>query len=240
MNYSKKIEDDRSYRNNELSFLKDTIFYYKNKEWEKTLIRSGILLLYAHWEWFCKTNSEIYVKYLKECNLSIEKVSKEILVNNIFNNNKINKSLQIWTIKHIFGKNITTKDLIIKIDTEDNLKYSTIKERILPKIWIDQKKIEEKFRNNLSATDLSKLDFIDKNKIKKYFFITKNTIEEKNFDSYDNFFLNTSKILLHYRNEIWHGKADLSLTIDQFLFIYESIRTLMLSYKDVLVDYIEK
>jgi hypothetical protein len=52
------------------------------------------------------------------------------------------------------------------------------------------------------VTDLSKLDFINKNKIKKYYSLNKDTIEEKDFDSYDNFFLSTSKVLLHYRNEI--------------------------------------
>jgi hypothetical protein len=134
MNYSKTIEDDRLYRNNELSFLKDTILYYKDKEGEKTLIRSGVLLLYAHWEGFCKYNSKVYVKYLNNYPIPIEKISKKILINNIFNNNKISNQIQVWTIKNVFGKIITTKDLIIKIDAEDNLKYSTMKEKILPKI----------------------------------------------------------------------------------------------------------
>jgi hypothetical protein len=64
-------------------------------------------------------------------------------------------------------------------------------------------------------------------------------VSEYNFDSLDNYLVNTLKILLHYRNEIWHWSADLCLTYNQFLFMYETIRTLILSYKEVLLDYIK-
>jgi hypothetical protein len=132
MNYGKLIEDDRLYRNNELSFLKDIILSYKNKEGGETLIRSGILLLYAHWEGFCKESSKKYIKYIQNSKIPIEKISKDILINNIFNS--INGKIRAWTFKKIFGSAVTTQDLIINIDTENNLKYSTMKNKILSKI----------------------------------------------------------------------------------------------------------
>ena len=237
MNYSKLIEDDRLYRNNELSFLKNIILSYKNKEGGETLIRSGILLLYAHWEGFCKESSKKYIKYIQNSKIPIEKISKDILINNIFNS--INGKIRAWTFKKIFGSAVTTQDLIINIDTENNLKYSTMKNKILSKIWIDQKEIEKVFWTNLLQTSFSQLSFVKRNKLQKYYILKDNQLEEKNFDSYDNLFLHTTTILLHYRNQIWHGVAQLCLSIEEFLFIFELIRTLILSYKDVLVDHIK-
>jgi hypothetical protein len=70
--------------------------------------------------------------------------------------------MKIWILKHFFKQKITSKELKIEISTENNLKYTTLKDKILPKIGIKQNDIERKFQANLLLTDLSKLDFIDK------------------------------------------------------------------------------
>lgn len=57
------LDNDLSWRKKELTFIKGNII--PSKPNYKTHLRTGILILYAHWEGFIKNACEIYLSYIK-------------------------------------------------------------------------------------------------------------------------------------------------------------------------------
>lgn len=57
------LDSELSWRKKELTFIKSNI--KTNSPNYKTFLRSGILLLYAHWEGFIKNSCEYYLSYVK-------------------------------------------------------------------------------------------------------------------------------------------------------------------------------
>ena len=57
------LDSELSWRKKELTFIKSNI--KTNSANYKTFLRSGILLLYAHWEGFIKNSCEYYLSYIK-------------------------------------------------------------------------------------------------------------------------------------------------------------------------------
>ncbi len=239
MNFEYQIENDLSYRDNELSYLKKSLNDYVWKDWETVAIKTGILLLYAHWEWFCKKTSNTYIKAIQKSWITIDKINHNFLVNHFLERNfSIWNYIKTFIVKRFLGRFIKVKYLRIIINTENNLKYTTFKNQILKKVCIDQWEIEKQFQDISSKAELSKLDFFDKWKIIKYLSISSGKISPSSFDSYDNYFINTINILVHYRNKIAHWDTDLCLTYEQFIFLFESVRCLLVAYKDTIVKYI--
>jgi len=163
MSFGYQIEGDLSYRDNELSYLKKTLNDYIWKDWEEVAVKTWILLLYAHWEWFCKKTSNTYIKAIKKAWITIDKVNSKFLINHFLEKNfNFLNYIKAFIVKSILGRFIKIKYLNISISTENNLKYTTFKNQILEKICINQREIETQFNNIMPKTELSKLDFFEK------------------------------------------------------------------------------
>ena len=68
---TKFTESNLRLRLNEILFLRGIINNYKNTDSESTTIRSWIVMLYAHWEWFIKDIASKYIDEIKDLDLSI-------------------------------------------------------------------------------------------------------------------------------------------------------------------------
>ena len=65
------MDEDLSWRKKEISSL---MFIAKGNEKEEVLLKSIILLLYAHWEGYIKKSSKLYIKYISERKITLGKL----------------------------------------------------------------------------------------------------------------------------------------------------------------------
>ena len=240
-NIEYNLSKDLQNRLNEFTFINDNILNYLWQEWEKTSIRSGLVMIYSNWEWFCKNSTELTFKELKKLNIPISEVNIWFIKNN-FIDNKINISLSIKAIasKYIFWNKIYLHDIPVKFDTWSNLFYSTFKNNFLKKLCISTKILEKKFEINLLSSTTFPSEYFLSWKLSKILVLKNGNIEEILFESYDKFFEEIIKLLLHLRNWIAHWTIDITLTSTQFKFIFETLKILLISYKDTLLTYIEQ
>lgn len=70
-----ELEKDYSWRIIELSNLKSIIEENPIPKKKDVLLKSGIVMLYAHWEGFIKKASDTYYKYVISQNYTLEKYS---------------------------------------------------------------------------------------------------------------------------------------------------------------------
>ena len=71
------LDKDIAWRKKELSYLKGNI--KKGTAHYATHLRSGVVLLYAHWEGFIKNSCEYYLTYIKYQKLKYDELSDNIL-----------------------------------------------------------------------------------------------------------------------------------------------------------------
>lgn len=70
-----RISDDLSWRQREIVLFNSRL---KNDEFEKTLLRSSVALLYAHWEGFVKNACGFYLSFLASKRLSFQQLRPEL------------------------------------------------------------------------------------------------------------------------------------------------------------------
>ncbi len=73
--FEEYLDGDLSWRKIEIS---DLLLLAKEKE-KDVLLKSLILLIYAHWEGYIKKSSKLYLKYVKELNLQVDKLSPNFM-----------------------------------------------------------------------------------------------------------------------------------------------------------------
>lgn len=71
------IDKEIVWRKKELSYLKGNI--KRNSPYFKTHLRSGVVLLYAHWEGFVKNACELYLTYIKFQRLTYNELSENLI-----------------------------------------------------------------------------------------------------------------------------------------------------------------
>lgn len=71
------LDSELSWRKKELTFIKSNI--RTNSANYKTFLRSGILLLYAHWEGFIKNSCEYYLSYVKYQKLKFSELKENFI-----------------------------------------------------------------------------------------------------------------------------------------------------------------
>ena len=71
------IDKEIVWRKKELSYLKGNI--KENSPHFKTHLRSGVVLLYAHWEGFVKNACELYLTYIKFQRLTYNELSENLI-----------------------------------------------------------------------------------------------------------------------------------------------------------------
>lgn len=70
-----RINEDLSWRQREIVLFNSRL---KNDEFEKTLLRSSVALLYAHWEGFIKNACSFYLSFLASRRLSFQQLRPEL------------------------------------------------------------------------------------------------------------------------------------------------------------------
>lgn len=70
-----RISDDLAWRQREIVLFNSRL---KNDEFEKTLLRSSVALLYAHWEGFVKNACGFYLSFLASKRLSFQQLRPEL------------------------------------------------------------------------------------------------------------------------------------------------------------------
>ncbi len=149
--FQEKLDRNINWRKRELTTIKANIIFAKGPALI-TAIRSGITLLYAHWEGFIKNAAREYLKFLNKQNLKCCELKDNFLVlhmkKSIIDTRQSNK-----TKKHAFLINkllyqsddyfkVDVLDTLI-IDTESNLSYDVLKD-ILYGLNIDERDFELK------------------------------------------------------------------------------------------------
>lgn len=122
------IQEERAWRRRELTNFKSLIHHARNSH-QQSLLRAGILLLYAHWEGYIKKVSETFFYYLnfkghKYCELKSNFLAVGIAdkFNGNFPQNKF--SAYASSVQFIVNdaKNLKFKiDVASRVDTKSNL-----------------------------------------------------------------------------------------------------------------------
>lgn len=152
------LDEEIAWRKKELSFLRSNI--KKHAPNYKTHMRSGILLLYAHWEGFIKNSCDYYLLYLKSLRLKYSEVTNNIIAfglkYELATFEQTNKStLHCKIVDFLLNRlderaNVPTQDII---KTGSNLNSIILKE-ILTTVGLDYSVYE--LKGNLIDTVLLK------------------------------------------------------------------------------------
>lgn len=131
------LSSDIAWRKKELSILKGMIISSKSSSTENALLRSGLALLYAHWEGFVKLASLTYLEYIGRRRLPYRQLSNNFIairLNQIINKlSTRNKVSECMDIVEFFINGLDERcGIPIKnaIDTESNLSSKVFKEII--------------------------------------------------------------------------------------------------------------
>lgn len=131
------LSSDIAWRKKELSMLKGMIISSTSQSMEKTLLRSGIALLYAHWEGFVKLSASTYLGYIGKRRLPYQQLSNNFIairLNQIINRlSASNKVSECMDIVEFFQSRLGERFSFVNknaIDTESNLSSKVFKEII--------------------------------------------------------------------------------------------------------------
>lgn len=140
-NFQDLLDKDMAWRKIELSFIKSNI--KKGTPRFKTHLRSGIVLLYAHWEGFIKNSCELYISYIKGKGLRFDELKENFIAlalkNNLNNFEETNKSTIHCQIVDLLLNKLNQKANIPNtevIQTGSNLNSTVLKE-ILTTVGLD-------------------------------------------------------------------------------------------------------
>lgn len=138
--FEKYLVDDLTWRKKELTAL---MFIAKKNEHEEAVLKSIILLLYAHWEGYIKKSSKLYLKYVSEQNLKLSDLPtcfKAIAMKtNISKCIEAKESLSLSHELEFLNKftKIENQKFKIQIEPEDDFENSIIdtKSNLSPKVY---------------------------------------------------------------------------------------------------------
>lgn len=152
------IDSEIVWRKKELSYLKGNI--KTNSPYFKTHLRSGVVLLYAHWEGFVKNACELYLTYIKFQRLTYKELSENLIALSLKQNlsafEQTNKSTLHCQIVDFLLNKLDERAAIPNnnvIKTGSNLN-SNILQEILTTVGIDYTDYE--LKNNLLDSILLK------------------------------------------------------------------------------------
>lgn len=170
------LNNELAWRKKELSTLRSNV-EKSNAKLEATAIRSGIVLLYAHWEGFLKRAAEAYLEYVinkklkyRELSLNFVAISAKQKLNEFEQTDKATIHNQL--IEFLFtcdeANVVISRENVIK--TQSNLNSTVLKE-MMTSIGLDftqydtkSKLIDEqllKYRNNIAHGQYLALDSND-------------------------------------------------------------------------------
>lgn len=138
--FESRIQGDLGWRKKELSDL--YLLIQKNNN-DQVLLKSFLLLLYAHWEGFMKRSSKLYLKYVSDKNIDLHRLQRNFVAialkkriktyNEYFSESSIEEELKLLNSRGILRKKFNLKindenhkDALI-IQTESNLNEGILK-----------------------------------------------------------------------------------------------------------------
>ncbi|WP_161884440.1 MAE_28990/MAE_18760 family HEPN-like nuclease [Deinococcus alpinitundrae] len=148
---------------------------------QKAIIRAGLALVYAHWEGFIKTTSEMYLMYIESRGLNFSELKDNFMIFGVKKHiNTITESFSaaknISVIKSILDTNLKAAKFSISsaIRTESNLK-SSIFENISISLGISSDPYRQNYnfidedllgnRNRIAHGEYTAIDYASFNKI---------------------------------------------------------------------------
>jgi hypothetical protein len=131
------LSSDISWRKKELSLLKGMITSSTSRSMEDALLRSGIALLYAHWEGFVKLSASTYLEYIRRRRLPYEQLSNNFIairlsriINRLPPRKKVSECMDIVEFfQNRLGERFSVVDNNC-INTESNLSSKVFREII--------------------------------------------------------------------------------------------------------------
>ena len=192
--FSRLIDDDFTWRKNELFLFKTRIPDDKTVSFQKPLLRAGIAILYAHWEGFVKNASTLYLQHISFKHLKNSELQSQFVALNLSNKikdleiNKLESKTKI--INFLFDEYNKKSNIPFKsiINTKSNLKFDVFVD-ILFTLDIDS--------INYQANESLINDLVD----------LRNTIahgeyKEIDYDTYDNFYTETTDLMRKFKTDI--------------------------------------
>lgn len=157
------LDRELTWRKKELLFIKGNIDTAEG-EILNTLIRSGIAILYAHWEGYIKISARLYLEFLNEQNYKLSDLKENFLVLHltkaIIDIKQSNKKTKFATLlDKVFNhgqENFKVRQMDSSIiNTESNLSYDVLSEILfsigldaenyeLKRVFIDKKLLENR------------------------------------------------------------------------------------------------
>ncbi len=157
-NFIDEMDNEIAWRKKELSYLKGNV--KSNSPYFKTHLRTGIVLLYAHWEGFVKNACELYLTYVKSLRLRYEELGENLIALSLKVSltefEQTNKStVHCQVVNFLLNKmneraNVPSENVI---KTGSNLNSNILRE-ILTTVGLDYSAYE--LKNNLIDTVLLK------------------------------------------------------------------------------------
>lgn len=129
------LDREMAWRKKELFEIKRLVDSSKDSQREATLIRSGVAILYAHWEGFVKTAGTAYLNFVSMRRLKYEELADHLLALGM--RNKLNQASQtkkatIYTeVAKFFLTGLSGRSSIpweSAIETKSNLKSDLLRE----------------------------------------------------------------------------------------------------------------
>lgn len=218
------LEEDLGWRKKELSTL---ILLAKSSD-EEVILKSIILLLYAHWEGYIKKSSKLYLRYISE--------SKKFL-------DELTDNFKAVTLKNLISQCIVSKDslslqneiaLLEKLSKAEKIKF-----KIPIRLNADDNgdfDVDNDFDNSIINTHSNLNPKVFKNILSIIGLNYKSQIEskEKYIDSY----------LLGNRNLIGHGSkfkrdinSDFSLEIKDIEKLRDIVFSIIDNFKEEIAEY---
>lgn len=172
-----KLDDELAWRRKELTIIKSLIPSKKSSskvpatEIENCHVRSGIALLYAHWEGFVKVAGNFYLEYISSKGLRYEELTNNFVamaakkhLNDFGSSNKVTDHIRV---ADFFLSGLGEKcNNFAEIETKSNLSAPVLKE-ILSALGLDYRGYEmranliEALRNNRNNIAHGKFSEID-------------------------------------------------------------------------------
>lgn len=134
---SERLDEEIVWRKRELRFIKSLVDQNQNKPREATLIRSGVTLLYAHWEGFVKNAATAYIEFVNRQNLKYEELADNFVAlamkRKLGDAQETNKATKFTEVAVFFRSGLSEQSSIQwknAIDTESNLSSVVLREII--------------------------------------------------------------------------------------------------------------
>lgn len=142
------LDDELAWRKKELSVIKSLVTKGSSTKTTNCHIRSGIVLLYAHWEGFIKLASSAYLTYIASQRLTYIDLTSNfiaIVARKMFNDAGLATKLELYAkVTDFFTSGLNDRCILpIEIETKSNLSSEVLRE-IAYIVGIDYKEYEIK------------------------------------------------------------------------------------------------